>query len=71
MSKIPFNGHESYSAWNVSLWVSNDEYMYSRATNMKRGPFARQLLRDMPRTPDGVKVSFNTAALAWDDCNTE
>ena len=71
MAKIPFNGHESYSAWNVSLWVSNDEYLYNLAISMKRGPFVRELLQSMPKTPDGVKVSWNTGKLAWDDCNTQ
>lgn len=27
-----FNGHRSWNAWNVSLWINNDEDLYSIAT---------------------------------------
>lgn len=27
----PYNGHRSYNAWQVSLWMNNDEYLYSLA----------------------------------------
>ena len=26
-----YNGHRNYNAWNVSLWINNDEGMYRKA----------------------------------------
>lgn len=26
-----FNGHKSWNAWNVSLWINNDEGLYNLA----------------------------------------
>ena len=26
-----YNGHRSWNAWNVSLWINNDEAMYNAA----------------------------------------
>ena len=69
MAKKPYNGHESYNAWNVALWVGNDEYLYKLATTLDCGLFCKQLLKIMPRTPDNVKVSLNTAKLAWKGVN--
>ena len=31
MSSKPYNGYPSYNAWNVSLWISNDEGFYQLA----------------------------------------
>ena len=27
----PYNGHRSWAAWNVSLWLNNDEGFYNAA----------------------------------------
>lgn len=31
MGSKPFNGHASWNAWNVSLWIGNDEGLYRLA----------------------------------------
>ena len=68
----PYNGHRSWNAWNVSLWVNNDEYIYSRAVELKRklGAYraATGLLRELPaRTPDGAQYNHFALRLAIAD----
>lgn len=61
MSK--YNGHSNYNAWNVSLWINNDEHLYSMAKWMMRiakdkDDAARRLCDLLPETtPDGVKFT--------------
>ncbi len=55
-----YNGHRSWNAWNVSLWINNDEGLYNRAVELAqqhgiaRG--ARKLFQELEgeRTPDGA-----------------
>lgn len=44
MASKPYNGHASWNAWNVSLWINNDEGLYrfaldclARAGNDRHG----------------------------------
>ncbi len=60
-----YNGHRSWNAWNVSLWINNDERLYSLArhhieTSPVLGTAARRMLRDLKgqRTPDGAKYNL-------------
>ncbi len=70
MAKKPYNGHESWTAWNVSLWINNDEGLYRRALELAqrhgitRGAvlMARELAGE--KTPDGARYSLNTVRLA-------
>lgn len=70
--KKPYNGHESWTAWNVALWISNTEEIYRAAVFLK-GKYslnkAARTLKEMlaPRTPDGARYSLHTVKLALRD----
>jgi hypothetical protein len=69
----PYNGHESYNAWNVSLWINNDEGLYRLAqecVNQTKtlDEAASLLFSSLPsKTPDGVRYSKHTVRLALRD----
>lgn len=41
-----YNGHKSRAAWNVALWLFNDEHMYREVTRVvaHAGPRSRAAL---------------------------
>jgi hypothetical protein len=46
MAAKEYNGHRSWNAWNVSLWIGNDEGLYRFALDCKlAGPRTRSRLR--------------------------
>lgn len=63
-----YNGHRSWNAWNVSLWLYNDEATYHHAVNLakKHGKqkATRILVREFAgeKTPDGA--SYNAKCIA-------
>jgi len=74
----PYNGHPSYNAWNVALWIGNDEGLYNLARDHKRNcsgtvmQAARNFGADMiadgqPRTGDGVRWTVTNVARAMRD----
>lgn len=69
-----YNGHRSWNAWNVSLWIGNEESYYRLALDClkrasgKRGVAARYFLREIgeSKTPDGAKWNHLSVSLAMD-----
>ncbi len=58
-----YQGHRSWNAWNVSLWINNDDGIYRRAVDLAKrlslNNAAHELLAELPeRTPDGAKYNF-------------
>ena len=59
-----YNGYQNYQTWNVCLWISNDEGLYSLAKQCDSYEHFRILIRE-------IKVSairFETPdCVAWND----
>lgn len=55
-----YNGHRSWNAWNVSLWVNNDEWLYRQARyyarkfGIAKGAEIFAQLYQGQKTPDGA-----------------
>lgn len=66
-----YNGYANYQTWNVCLWISNDELLYSLAKQCESYEHFKILLRDMfdsndlkYETPDGVSWNDSGVNLA-------
>jgi hypothetical protein len=72
-----FNGHKNWNHWNVSLWVNNDEALYSMARYCVRqgdnkdeaaaAMLARLKGAGITQTPDGAPYSVTTIRAAMVD----
>ena len=58
-----YNGHRSWNAWNISLWINNDEALYNYARDLVRQYGRKKASRimakdfDGERTPDGGRYN--------------
>ena len=68
-----YNGHKNWNHWNVSLWINNDERLYSKARafcrRRDRTAAARDLLvylleMGQSKTPDGAPYSVSSIRAA-------
>lgn len=68
-----YNGYRSWNAWNVSLWINNDETLYNHARDLalSRGILeaTQVLLAELggTRTPDGAVYNKFSIYLAIKD----
>lgn len=62
---MTYNDHKDWETWNVSLWINNDEDLYSDAYGKVTMIGAREAAKEMMRqlkgkaTPDGAAYTFN------------
>jgi len=66
-----YNGYANYQTWNVCLWLSNDELLYSLASRCDSYDHFKILIREIFdksdlrfETPDGVAWSDSAVNLA-------
>ena len=61
---MSYNGYTSWNAWNVSLWINNEEEIYRHAVRMVKAhgaTKAAKVLADQfegAETPDGAKYNI-------------
>lgn len=66
-----YQGHRSWNAWNVALWIGNDEGLYRFAmecikqAKQNAGKAARRFMNyhNGERTPDGAKYNHLSVKL--------
>lgn len=76
-----FNGHKNWNHWNVSLWINNDEGLYSLARDCVKRSLTKadaaflfiQSVRDCGAvlTPDGAPYSVSSVRAAMVEMNNK
>tara|TARA_R110000744_G_scaffold369095_1_gene479180 strand:+ start:544 stop:771 length:228 start_codon:yes stop_codon:yes gene_type:complete len=72
-----FNGHRSWNAWNVSLWLSNDEDKYKiyvlliKDHGIKRAINIIYYYLKGGKTPDGASYNRLSVKLALEGLEVE
>lgn len=74
-----FNGHRSWNAWNVFLWISNDEHIYNFAMECinkpspqgKKPTIGQSVEKFLKvyggeKTPDGGRYNPSTVKAAFE-----
>ena len=70
---MKYNGHRSWNAWNISLWLNNEEptyrYMVSLIQQYGRRKAARLLANELAgqSTPDGARYNQTCIYEAMED----
>lgn len=70
----PYNGHPSWNAWNVSLWINNDEGLYTLALDCLKRPNNKPsraasyfISRVDDKTPDGAPYGITNVTRVMKD----
>jgi hypothetical protein len=73
---MQYNGHKNWNHWNVSLWINNEEGLYTFARecvrdNKNRTDAARVMLDDLHangiiKTPDGAPYTLSSVRAAME-----
>lgn len=67
---MSYNGYTNYETWNVCLWISNDEGMYTLSRSCANYQEFVEIMRDCDvyETPD--LVSWNDSGVNVDEVNS-
>ena len=59
LTDTTYNGWTNYETWNVSLWLQNDEFLYSLAQECDSYEDFLSVLKELNTvaTPDGVRYA--------------